>query len=215
MAREEAPRNKGTRQRRRRARGASGRAPSSPLPACRKVDGLEDETPASRARLRPGAPGPTPLASPRLLGMLCRRVLAGYQRSGPCVCPGGLRGLGLDEGSILCRRSPSPIRPSGEGAIPPPGRRRTHPKWQSGSQDLSGQDLSTPSTLGAVLPHSQARGAVLPPPPHPGLARPGPTPPTRHLRGAWTQPLPSAVISWRQGNTYSDHSCVPGGRGPC
>lgn len=59
-AREEAPRNKGTRRRWRRARGAAGRAPSSPLPACRKVDGLEDETPGSRARSRPRARDPTP-----------------------------------------------------------------------------------------------------------------------------------------------------------
>lgn len=43
-AREEAGRNKGTR---RRARGASRRGPSSSLPACRKVDRLEDKTPGS------------------------------------------------------------------------------------------------------------------------------------------------------------------------
>lgn len=59
-AREEAPRNKGTRRQWRRARGASGRAPSSPLPACRKVDGLEDKTPGFRARSRPRARDPTP-----------------------------------------------------------------------------------------------------------------------------------------------------------
>lgn len=62
MAREETPRNKETRRRRWRARGASGRAPSSPLPACRKVDGLEDEMPGSQARPRPGARDPTPPA---------------------------------------------------------------------------------------------------------------------------------------------------------
>lgn len=112
---EETPRNKGTR--RRRARGASGRAPSPPLPACRKVDGLQDETPRSRARPRPGARDPTPSAS---------RALRDAWLSGPDPAPdsevlrlpGADCGSGRDAGGICRRRGPSPTEPAGGGCNP-------------------------------------------------------------------------------------------------
>lgn len=166
-AREEAPRNKGTRRRRRRARGASGRAPSSPLPACRKVDGLEDETPGSRARRRPGARDPTPPASPGLSGTPCRLVLAQHQRLGPCVSLGGcgVRAR-MEEASFAAAAPPPSGLPEG-GAIPPPGRRRTPPGSQLASLRPLGQDSKCPQHSGRGPAHSQAPRLGPTPPPGP------------------------------------------------
>lgn len=150
MAREETPRNKETRRRRWRARGASGRAPSSPLPACRKVDGLEDEMPGSRARPRPGARDPTPPAA----GALGAALTPG---PGPASVTGALRLPGRPAGS----------RPGWRRYLPPP-RPLPHsacwrgqssprgvvgcPESQPGSPRPLGQTLGALSTLGAALP---------------------------------------------------------------
>lgn len=103
---------------------------------------------------------------PRALGDALSLWLGPVPVIGPCVCLGGLRGLGLDGGSILSRRGPSPIRPAGEGAIPPPGRRRTPPESQLGSLRPLRPSSKRPQHSGCGPAHSQA----------PTL---GPTPPTR------------------------------------
>lgn len=105
--------------------------------------------------------------------------------------------------------------PSGmpEGAIPPPGRRRT-PRIAAWLPEASRSDSRRPQHSGRGAAHSQAPRAGPTPPPQPGLARPGPTPPPPSPRSPSLAPSRRGSLS-ATGDTYSDHSCEPGGRGPC
>lgn len=97
--------------------------------------------------------------------------------------PGRPAGLGLG----CWKHPPPPPRPLPhslpERGHPDPGVAEGTPHTARLASPL--RPGSAPQNSGCGGTHSQARGAVLPP--HPGLARPGPTPPPR-LRGARLSP---------------------------
>lgn len=129
---------------------------------------------------------------------------------GPCP-PGRPAGLGLG-----CWKHPPPPRP-----LPHSLPVRSHKDHRVAEGTLytawlskaSRTRLHSPKLRMQLWPLSGPRRGTTPPPPL-GLARPGPTPPLPAFPWSQPPPLPPVFVSRRQGSTYSDHSCVPGGRGP-